>query len=226
MTAEPSQEITTVLVDDHHLLRQGIASMLAEFQDVRVVGEAGDGIEGLRMIEQLQPNVAILDITMQGMSGIEMIPRIRSASPATRILMYTMHDNSDYIQQAMHAGSLGFVLKLDPAGELEAAIRAVNQGQTYLSPAASAKLIDCIIAGGGTSSAVPPLASEVAHLTPREQEISSLIAQGHNTAKIGEQLFISPKTVRVHRANIMKKLGCESTGELIVRLRDQLYPSR
>jgi len=223
MTAKTSTKIATVLVDDHHLLRQGVASMLADFQDVEVVGEAGDGIEGLRLIEQVQPNVAILDITMQGLSGIDMVPRIRAISPATRILMYTMHDNSDFIQQSMQAGALGFVLKLDPAGELEAAIRAVNQGQTYLSPAASSKLIDCIIAGGGDPVAAP-IPSSMAQLTPREQEISSLIAQGHNTAKIGGQLFISPKTVRVHRANIMKKLGCESTGELIVRLRDQLYP--
>ncbi len=225
MTAEPSTTITTVLVDDHHLLRQGIASMLADFQDVEVVGEAGEGIEGLRIIEQIQPNVAILDITMQGLSGIDMIPRIRAIAPSTRILMYTMHDNSDFIQQSMQAGSLGFVLKLDPAGELEAAIRAVNKGQTYLSPAASAKLIDCIIAGGGSVPAASVPAG-VAQLTPREQELSSLIAQGYNTAKIGDVLFISPKTVRVHRANIMKKLGCESTGELIVRLRDQLHPPR
>lgn len=225
MSNAPSVTITTVLVDDHHLLRQGIASMLADFQDVEVIGEAGDGLAGLRLIEKLQPNVAILDITMQGLSGIEMIPRIRTNSPNTRIIMYTMHENSEYIQQAMQAGSLGFVLKLDPAGELEAAIRAVHQGKNYLSPAVSAKLIDCIIAGSGDPLAMPGPAG-ISQLTPREKELSSLIAQGYNTAKIGEILFISPKTVRVHRANIMKKLGCESTGELIVRLRDQLHPNK
>lgn len=222
MAPNSSKTISTILVDDHHLLRQGIASMLAEFQDVEVIGEAGDGLEGLRLIEQKQPNVAILDITMQGLSGIEMIPRIRNISPKTKVLMYSMHENAELIQQSMKAGSLGFVLKLDPAGELEAAIRAVSQGHTYLSPAASTKVIDAMITGGMDQENPVPLG--VAQLTPREQEISSLIAQGYNTAKIGDLLFISPKTVRVHRANIMKKLDCESTGELIVRLRDQFHP--
>lgn len=220
MTAEsrPDLPITTVLVDDHHLLRQGIVSLLSELRDVKVVGQAGDGIEGLRVIDKTKPSVAVLDITMKGLSGIEMISRIRSISPHTKIVMYTMHENSDFIQQAMQAGAKGFVLKFDPATELENAIRQVCTGQTYLSPTASTKIIDCIITGKDPSMAT----DDSSALTPREQEISHLIAQGFDTAKIGQVLFISPKTVRVHRANIMKKLSCETTSELIVRLRDQL----
>lgn len=218
MTPSPRHTpITTVLVDDHHLLRQGIVSILSELGDVQVVGQAGDGIEGLRVIDKTKPHVAILDITMKGLSGIEMIPRIKSISPQTRIVMYTMHENADFIQQAMQAGAKGFVLKLDPASELETAIRQVHNGQTYLSATASAKIIDCIITGKD-----PAGSDEDNALTPREQEISHLIAQGYDTTKIGQILFISPKTVRVHRANIMKKLSCETTSELIVRLRDQL----
>ncbi len=219
MTESPAHTpITTVIVDDHHLLRQGIISTISELRDVTVVGEAGDGIEGLRVIDKTKPDVAILDITMKGLSGIEMIPRIKSISARTKIVMYTMHENSDFIQQAMQAGAKGFVLKFDPASELETAIRKVVSGQSYLSPTASAKIIDCIITGKdpGTDS------EEHDTLTPREQEISNLIAQGFDTAKIGQILFISPKTVRVHRANIMKKFSCETTSELIVRLRDQL----
>ncbi len=217
MTESPTP-ITTVLVDDHHLLRQGIVSLLSELRDVKVVGEAGDGIEGLRLIDRTKPDVAILDITMKGLSGIEMIPRIRSISPRTKIVMYTMHENSDFIQQAMQAGAKGFVLKLDPATELETAIRQVHSGNTHLSPTASTKIIDYIITGKDPSMAT----DEGTPLTPREQEISHLIAQGFDTAKIGQILFISPKTVRVHRANIMKKLSCKTTSELTVRLRDQL----
>jgi DNA-binding NarL/FixJ family response regulator len=209
--------ITTVLVDDHTLLRQGIISMLAKFKDVEVVGQAGDGIEGLRVIAQHQPNVAILDITMQGMSGIEMIPSIRGVATKTNIVMYSMHDNADFIQQAMQAGSRGYVLKLDPPGELEIAIRTVHAGQTYLSPTVSTKIIDTMIIGKQ-----PEVAKTSSTLTPREQEIASLIGQGFNTAKVATILFISPKTVRVHRANIMKKMDCQSTSELIVRLHDQL----
>jgi DNA-binding NarL/FixJ family response regulator len=219
MTQSPTHTpITTVLVDDHHLLRQGIISIISELRDVKVVGEAGDGIEGLRVIDRTKPDVAILDITMKGLSGIEMIPRIKSISPRTKIVMYTMHENADFIQQAMQAGAKGFVLKLDPSTELETAIRQVYSGQNYLSSTASAKIIDCIITGkdpGSTDDSTNAL-------TPREHEISNLIAQGFDTTKIGQVLFISPKTVRVHRANIMKKLSCETTSELIVRLRDQL----
>lgn len=217
-TDSPAKQITTVLVDDHHLLRQGIISMLSELSDLKVVGEAGDGIEGLRVIDKTKPDVAILDITMKGLSGIEMIPRIKSISPQTKIVMYTMHENSDFIQQAMQAGAKGFVLKFDPATELETAIREVYKGQTYLSPTASTKIIDCIISGKDPGASQ----EESGTLTPREQEISNLIAQGFDTTKIGQILFISPKTVRVHRANIMKKLSCESSSELIVLLRDQL----
>lgn len=215
MTLPP---ITTVLVDDHHLLRQGIISLLSELGDIKVVGEAGDGIAGLRVIDSTKPDVAVLDITMKGLSGIEMIPRIKSISARTRIVMYTMHENPDFIQQAMQAGARGFVLKFDPATELESAIREVHKGQIHLSPTASAKIIDSIITGKNPAAAP----EEGTLLTPREQELSNLIAQGFDTAKISTILFISPKTVRVHRANIMKKLSCQTTSELIVRLRDQL----
>ncbi len=211
------ETITTVLVDDHTLLRQGIVSMLAKFKDVEVVGQAGNSIEGLRVIAQQQPNVAILDITMQGMSGIEMIPSVRRVATKTAVVMYSMHDNADFIQQSMQAGSRGYVLKLDPPSELEAAIRTVHAGQTYLSPTVSTKIIDTMITGKQAETGKPS-----STLTPREQEIASLIGQGFDTAKVATILFISPKTVRVHRANIMKKMNCQTTSELIVRLHDQL----
>ncbi len=191
--------------------------MLAKFKDVQVVGQAENSVEGLRVIAKEQPNIAILDITMQGMSGIEMIPLIRSISAKTKIVMYSMHDNTDFIQQAMQAGSSGYILKLDPPGELETAIRTVHAGQTYLSPTVATKIIDTMITGKQ-----PETTKKSSTLTPREQEIASLIGQGFDTAKVATILFISPKTVRVHRANIMKKLGCQTTSELIVRLHDQL----
>ncbi len=216
MCPQSPSSITTVLVDDHTLLRRGIVSMLAEFKDVEVVGEAGNGVDGLRLIGQKQPNIAILDITMRGMSGIDMIPAIRSISSKTGVVMYSMHDSSDFIQQAMQTGARGYVQKLDPPGELEAAIRQVHAGQTYLSPTVSTKIIDTMISGQQ-----PVDNKQATTLTPREQEIASLIGQGFDTTKVATILFISPKTVRVHRANIMKKMECQTTSELIVRLHDQ-----
>ena len=217
----PASTITTVLVDDHTLLRQGIISMLSKFKEVQVVGQAGDGIEGLRVIAKEQPDVAILDITMQGLNGIEMIPSIRSIAIKTNIVMYSMHDNADLIQQSMQAGSLGYVLKLDPPSELEIAIRTVHAGHTYLSPTVSSKIIDTMISGKNR-----PKHKRSMTLTPREQEIAGLTGQGFDTSKVATILFISPKTVRVHRANIMKKMGCQTTSELIVRLHDQLQQNK
>jgi len=219
MCPQSTSFITIVLVDDHSLLRQGVISMLSELKDVEVVGEAEDGLKGLRLIGQKQPDVAILDIGMQGMNGIEMIPSISSISVKTKIVMYSMHDDPDFIQQAMHAGSLGYVLKLDPPHELEIAIRQVNDGQIYLSPAVLTKIIDTMILGN-----LPAKDKLSTALTPREQVVGSLIGQGFDTAKVATILFISPNTVRVHRANIMKKMDCQSTSELIVRLHNQLKP--
>lgn len=219
MCPQSPSSITTVLVDDHTLLRRGIVSMLSEFKDVKVVGEAGNGVDGLRIIGQKQPNIAILDITMRGMSGIDMIPTIRSISSKTGVVMYSMHDSSDFIQKAMQTGARGYVQKLDPPSELEAAIRQVHAGQTYLSPTVSTKIIDTMISGQQ-----PVDNNQTTILTPREQEIASLIGQGFDTTKVATILFISPKTVRVHRANIMKKMECQTTSELIVRLHDQFKP--
>ena len=219
MCSQSASPITVVLVDDHSLLRQGVTSMLSGFEDVEIIGEAEDGFKGLRLIGQKQPDVAILDIGMQGISGLEMIPSVTSISTKTKIVMYSMHDDSNYIQQAMHTGALGYVLKLDPPHELETAVRQVNAGHIYLSPAVSAKAIDLLILG---SRAVKY--KDSTGLTPREQVVASLIGQGFDTAKLAEILFISPNTVRVHRANIMKKMNCSTTSELIVRLHNQLKP--
>lgn len=214
--------IRVVLVDDHHLLRLGVSNLLENSCEFEVVGEADDGLSGLKVIEKTHPDVVVLDISMEGLSGIDMIKPIRSSAPKTRIIIYSMHDDSNYICQAMQMGCSGYVLKSDPVEELTVAIQEVDSNQTYLSSTVTASLVTSMISNDMEQV---PLNTRYSSLTSREKELSSLIAKGYNTQKIADALFISPKTVRVHRANIMKKLSCKTTSELTVQLRDHFYSS-
>ncbi|MCK5071673.1 MAG: response regulator transcription factor [Desulfocapsa sp.] len=214
--------ISVVLVDDHHLLRLGISNLLGNSYEFQVVGEADDGLSGLRVIEKTHPDVVVLDISMEGLSGIDMIKPIRSSAPKTRIIIYSMHDDPSYICKAMQTGCSGYVLKSDPVEELVTAIKEVDSNQTYLSSTVTASLVNSMIINEGEQAS---LDNSHSSLTSREKELSSLIAKGYNTQKIADALFISPKTVRVHRANIMKKLSCKTTSELTVQLRDHFYSS-
>jgi two-component system response regulator NreC len=213
--------IRVVLVDDHHLLRFGVANLFTTSNDFEIVGEASDGLSGLRIIEKKRPDVVILDITMEGLSGLDMIQPIRSTVPRTRIIIYSMHDDPHFIAQAMKTGSSGYVLKSDPVEELIKAAREVHGNQAYLSSTVTTRLVNSMITGE-----VTPPADSYPSLSPREKELSSFIAKGYNTKRIAEVLCISPKTVRVHRANIMKKLSCKTTSELTVLLRDLFYSSK
>ena len=213
-TAKTDQPITIVIVDDHLLFRQSLTTMLANVGGLDVIGATGDGRESLRLIDRLQPKVAILDISMPGLGGLDLAPRIRESAPKTEILMLSMHDNSNYVYRAFKAGCRGYVLKSDSAEELQRAIMVVAQGETYLSPGIASEFIDHLLARAEMSDSPASL------LTPREQEICRLVAQGRTTEQLAADLCISPKTVRVHVANVMKKLSCQSRTELALRLQE------
>jgi len=202
-----------IVVDDHPVIRHGVSSVLKLLHDMSIVGESHSADAALPEIKRLKPDVAILDITMAGISGIDLIPYIKESSENTAVIIYTMHEIPDYLHRAFSAGAKGYVLKGDEINDLIAAIREVKEGRFYFSRNLPHALVQQIMSGDGTQG---PLAG----LTAREYEIANLLAQNMNPNTIGEMLFISPKTVRVHRTNIMHKLGCQKSNELLLRLRD------
>ncbi|MDH4321207.1 MAG: response regulator transcription factor [Desulfobulbaceae bacterium] len=213
-TDKTNQPITIVIVDDHLLFRQSLSTMLANIPEFEVVGATGDGRESLRLIDRLKPTVVILDISMPGLGGLDLAPRIRETGLPTEILMLSMHDNSNYVYRAFKAGCRGYVLKSDSSEELQRAIIAVAKKETYLSPGIASDFIDHLLARAEMGDSPASL------LTPREQEICRLVAQGRTTDQLAADLCISPKTVRVHVANVMKKLSCQSRTELALRLQE------
>jgi DNA-binding NarL/FixJ family response regulator len=201
--------IRLLLAEDHALVRAGIRSLLASVPDIEVVGEAGDGREALAILERTPADVAILDITMPGMNGLEAASRIAERWPATRVIILSMHSNEEYVARALRAGAAGYLLKDAGTSELEAAIRAVVLGQTFLSPAVSKRAVG----GGEGGRAERPTAFEA--LTPRQREVLQLIAEGHSTKGVAAVLGLSVKTVETHRTQLMQRLGIHDVAGLV-----------
>jgi DNA-binding NarL/FixJ family response regulator len=202
-----------LLIDDHPLFRAGIRSLLDPTLSFEVVGEAGSGREGLRLTEELQPDVVVLDISLPDQNGVELARELRTRSPGLRILMVSMHDKIDYITESFRAGATGYVIKESAADRLIQGLEAVSRGEYYLDNALSHKVVEKIMG-------FPPQEARITDarygaLTPREEQVLRLLAEGHSPKTIGEKLFISPKTVENHRASIMEKLDLHSTLDLI-----------
>ncbi len=207
--------IPVVIVDDHKLFRQSLKIMISRWTGITIVGETGDWQESLRLIERHQPAVVILDISMPGLGGLELAPRIRKLCPTCQILILSMHGDSNHVYRAFKTGCRGFVLKSDSAEELELAIRTVAKGKTFLTPSASSTIINqMLLTGGGQASSI------FFELTQREQEVARQLVQHRSTGEIASDLCISPKTVRVHITNMMRKLGCASRDALVERLKE------
>jgi len=199
-----------ILADDHVLFRQGIRKIISEMPGINVVGEATDGAEAVALVKELQPDLAILDIGLPNMSGIEVAREIRKVFPDLKILILTMHKNREYLYHAVAAGAQGYLLKEDSDEELFAAIETIRDGAIYVTKAMSAFLsrgISALLAGEERTIPEP--------LTMREREILKLIAEGKTNSKIAVALNISVRTVETHRANIMEKLGVKNTAELV-----------
>lgn len=202
--------IRLLLADDHTLVRAGLRALLESLPDVQVVGEAADGQEALRLIEALSPGVALMDITMPDLNGLDALSRATRQFPHTRILILSMHANEAYVHQALRAGAAGYLLKGADRAELEVALRAVARGETYLSPGISKPLV-AMLAQGEERKPSAPLEA----LTSRQREILQLTAEGLATKETAARLGLSVKTVEAHRHQIMKRLGIRDVTGLV-----------
>lgn len=205
---EPAAPVTRVLLaDDHTLVRAGIRALLAAMPEVDVVGEAADGEEALRLALRLLPDVVLMDIAMKGMNGLQATTRLRQELPATRVIILSMHASGDYLQQALRAGAAGYILKDAATLELQLALAAVARGDTYLSPAVSAQVVEGFLQQDRPAGTLT--------LTPRQSEILRLIAAGLSTKEIAFRLQLSGKTVDTHRAQLMERLGIHDIAGLV-----------
>jgi DNA-binding NarL/FixJ family response regulator len=200
-----------LLADDHVLLRQGLRNIIEKVGALKIVGEAGDGLELLRLLKKLTPHLIILDISMPHLRGLEAVREIRAGHPAVKVLMLTMHKDKEYLHEAISAGAHGYLLKEDADTELYSAIKTIREGKLYLSPFFSKGLTED---WAQNLRGEQTLSSEEA-LTTREREILKLIAEGRSSKEIAELLFISPRTVERHRANMMEKLNLRKTADLV-----------
>lgn len=203
--------VRVVLADDHEIVRKGIHDLLEEEDDIRVVAEAADGVEAVDLTLEHQPDVAVLDIQMPEMTGIEATRQIKAKAPAIRILVLTAYDDDPYIFAVLQAGAGGYVLKNAPARELVRAVRTVAEGGSAMDPTITAKVMTQLSSG-------KPLGAQAAveGLTPREVEVLRLAAKGHTNRAIGLELGISDRTVQGHLANIFGKLGVTTRTEAVL----------
>jgi DNA-binding NarL/FixJ family response regulator len=207
--------IKVLLADDHALVRCGIRALLERISDVEIVGEAASGVEALRLIEQRKPDVALVNISMPELNGLETAARAIKEHPRTRIIIFSMHADEEYVRRALLLGASGYLVKTADRAELELAIRAVARGEKWLSPRVSSGVVAAFSRGDVASS---PAAS----LTPRQRETLQLIAEGHSTKEIACRLGLSAKTVESHRAQLMRRLGARNVPALVrcaIRLR-------
>jgi DNA-binding NarL/FixJ family response regulator len=200
-------QITVLLVDDHAVFRDGLRVLLEQSADIRVVGEAADGREAVELTQILGPDVVIMDITMRELNGIEATHLLRELCPATRVVMLSMHSNSEHVFRSLEAGATGFVLKESAGEEVAAAVRAVYAGHRYFSRAIAAREATVQLRAGGVS----PLDS----LSARERHVLQLVAEGHSSAEIAATLRLSPKTIETYRGRLMKKLRLKNVAALV-----------
>jgi DNA-binding NarL/FixJ family response regulator len=201
---------TVLLVDDHPMMRAGLAALIDRQPDMRVVGEAGQPAEAFRLINAAAPDVVLTDLTMPGRSGLEFIKDLRALNSELKILVVSMHEETVYAERVLRAGGRGYIMKEAGGEAILGALRLVLAGEIYVSPKMSARILQGISAGKSKSSSSP-----IQQLTDREFEIFRLIGQGKSTRDIAEQLHLSPKTVDVHRANIKEKLGLHDVTAVI-----------
>lgn len=200
-----------LVIDDHSVVRHGLALLLKREHDLEVCGEAGTYEEALVLATQEKPDVALVDITLKNRSGLELIRDMQSAAPDVRALVLSMHDEAEYADRALRSGARGYVMKEDADDVIVQAIRHVLAGEIYVSPAMSSRLITQL--SGERSGRSDE--GGVASLTDREREVFACIGEGLSTRKIAEKFKLSERTVEVHRANIKKKLGCEDAAQVL-----------
>jgi DNA-binding NarL/FixJ family response regulator len=200
--------IRVVLADDHALVRAGFRALLETMDGVSVIGEAEDGRAALGTVAERKPDVLIVDLSMPGMNGLEVVDRVRRKHPRVRVLVLSMHRELGYASQALSRGATGYLIKGALRSEFEVAVRAVARGDVYLSPAVAGPLLE-----GRGDRTTEPGPFEV--LTARQREILQLLAEGHSTSLIARRLYVSVKTVESHRAGIVSRLGIRDVPGLV-----------
>nr|HID14585.1 response regulator transcription factor [Anaerolineae bacterium] len=209
--------VRVLLAEDHHLVRQGLRALLERQPGIEIVGEAADGLEALDLIQDLRPDVVLMDITMPGLNGLEVLRRVRSRLPEVRVLVLSVHEREEYVLRALQAGASGYLLKRSLSAELLLAIRAAQRGEVFLSPAVSQTIVNRFL----QNASLDETRTGYERLTPREREVFQLIAEGHTNQAIAHRLGISVRTVETHRANLMNKLDIHDVAGL-TRLAIQL----
>ena len=199
--------IRVVVVDDHAVVRSGLRLLLDQEADIEMVGEAGDAREAIFEVRSKHPDVVIVDVTMPGESGIEVLPKLLKESPETKALVLSMHDDPSYVRDAFAAGAGGYVLKEAVDTEVVAAVRQVAAGKRYVNPDLGARLVD--------AEARARAAAEADPLSDREREVLRLLALGHTNQEIAKMLYISVRTAETHRAHVMQKLRLSTRAELV-----------
>ena len=202
--------ITLILADDHRVVREGFRALLASEPDFRIIGETGDGLEALRLTEQLVPKVLVLDLMMPGLNGLEVARQLTHRAVPTRIVILSMHANEAYVLEALRNGAAAYVLKDSSAADLVRAVREAVAGRRYLSPPLSEPAIDTYLEKARKTGTLDIYET----LTSREREVLQLVAEGHTTPEVAGKLFISPRTVETHRANLLHKLGLRTQTDL------------
>ena len=206
--------IRVLVADDHALYRRGLEMVLSAEEGIEIVGEAGDGAEAIRRVEELLPDVVLMDIRMPRRSGIEACTAIKDVVPSTKIVILTISDEESDLYEAVRAGANGYLLKDVPGEEIAAGIRAVAEGQSLISPSMASKLLSEFAAMIKKSEERPQL--PVPRLTDRELEVLKLVARGLANRDIAKELFISENTVKNHVRNILEKLQLHSRMEAVV----------
>lgn len=205
--------ITILLADDHDVVRRGMKMLLEDEEDIKVIGEASDGLDAIEKVKLLMPNVVILDLTMPKMTGIEAAKIISEQYPDVKILIFSMHHNKEYIVSSVENGANGYLLKNTSKDELLKAIKTVSEGRKYFPPEISEVIINELLA---KTSDVPEETRPIfKKITPKEKQILSMIVQGFNSREMADKLFLSIRTVDNHRANMMKKVKAKNTADLV-----------
>jgi two-component system response regulator NreC len=204
-------KIKVLVTDDHTIVRDGICALLTLAGDIEVVGEAANGMEALEKVNELDPDVVLMDISMPIMGGLEATRRICKECPRTKIIALTQYIDKEYVFPVLEAGAKGFISKVAASSELAQGIRAVSQGESYLSPAIASVLVESYQQG----STLRDLHDPYEDLTDREKDVLKLLAEGYTTQQAADMLVISPKTVEGHKTSLMAKLDIHSRVELV-----------
>ncbi len=201
--------IRVILADDHTLVRAGIRALLERAEEIEVVGEAGDGYEALELIRQQTPDLVLLDMVMPGVSGLDVLKRIKQDFPSTRVIILSVHETEEYALRAFQGGAAGYISKKAASGELVEAIIKVMRGEEYIAPEISGRT------SPGYGSSAPRDGNPIKELTPRQRDVLKMIAEGFSTKQIAKVMNISAKTVETHRALLMERLNIHDVAGLV-----------